>query len=103
MAVTVESVEVEMEAANTVGDPPADALVSDLIDSKEIDGVHGLFRTIETLHPGQDLSNLPPRLANFLKEATAEPPGWSEAGVKAAVASSTTTTARRSCSRARSA
>ncbi|WP_245236025.1 hypothetical protein [Streptomyces durhamensis] len=84
MAMTAETVQAEMEAAKQAGDPPADALVSDLIDNQEIDGVNGLFRTIGTLHPGQDLSDLPPRLANFLKEATAEPPGWSEAGVKAA-------------------
>ncbi|GGV12846.1 hypothetical protein GCM10010260_59600 [Streptomyces filipinensis] len=84
MAMTAENVEAEMEAANQAGDPPADALVSDLIDNQEIDGINGLFRTIGTLHPGQDLSGLPPRLANFLKEATAEPPGWSEADVKAA-------------------
>ncbi|GEB49253.1 oxygenase MpaB family protein [Streptomyces cacaoi] len=84
MALTEQNVEAEMEAANQVGDPPADALVSDLIDNREVDGVNGLFRTIGTLKHGQDLSQLPTRLAEFLQEAAAEPPGWSEADVKAA-------------------
>ncbi|MYV56141.1 DUF2236 domain-containing protein [Streptomyces sp. SID3212] len=73
-----------MEAANKVGDPKADTLVSELIDNKEIDGVNALFRTVGTLKPGQDLSQLPPRLAEFLKEAAAPPPDWSEADVRAA-------------------
>ncbi|MEU8976181.1 oxygenase MpaB family protein [Streptomyces monashensis] len=81
---TAENAEAEMEAANHAGDPPADTLVSDLIDNKEVDGVNGLFRKIATLQPGQDLSDLPPRLANFLKEAAADPPGWSDADVRAA-------------------
>jgi hypothetical protein len=81
---TAQNVAQELEAANKVGDPKADQLVSDLIDNKEIDGVNALFRTIGTLKPGQDLSQLPPRLAEFLKEAAATPPDWSEADVKAA-------------------
>ncbi|MFI8517719.1 oxygenase MpaB family protein [Streptomyces sp. NPDC085481] len=59
-------------------------LVSDLIDNKEIDGVNALFRTIGTLKPGQDRSTLPPKLAAFLKNAEADPPGWTDADVKAA-------------------
>ncbi|WP_308120313.1 oxygenase MpaB family protein [Streptomyces bambusae] len=84
MALTAQYVAQELEAASKVGDPKADELVSDLIDNKEIDGVNALFRTIGTLKPGQDLSQLPPRLAEFLKEAAAPPPDWSEADVKAA-------------------
>ncbi|WP_406365175.1 oxygenase MpaB family protein [Streptomyces sp. NBC_01546] len=74
----------ELEAANKVGDPEADELVSGLIDNGEIDGVNALFRTIGTLGPNQDLSQLPPRLAEFLKKAVAPPTDWSEADVKAA-------------------
>ncbi|MFI5756668.1 oxygenase MpaB family protein [Streptomyces sp. NPDC051569] len=84
MALTTATIASELEAANKAGDPKADQLVSDLIDNKEIDGVNALFRTIGTLKPGQDLSQLPPRLAEFLKEATAPPPDWSEADVTAA-------------------
>ncbi|MFJ2651470.1 oxygenase MpaB family protein [Streptomyces sp. NPDC087420] len=84
MALTTATIAAELEAANKVGDPKADTLVSDLIDNKEIDGVNALFRTVGTLKPGQDLSPLPPRLAEFLKEAAAPPPDWSEADVKAA-------------------
>ncbi|MEU6666032.1 hypothetical protein [Streptomyces sp. NPDC046727] len=81
---TVETVEAELEAANQEGDPAADALVSDLIDNREVDGVNGLFRTIGTLKPGMDFSNLPERLTRFLHEAAPELPGWSDADVKAA-------------------
>ncbi|MFD8981924.1 oxygenase MpaB family protein [Streptomyces sp. NPDC059564] len=84
MGLTTATIAAELEAANKVGDPKADQLVSDLIDNEEIDGVNALFRTIGTLKPGQDLSELPPRLAEFLKEAAAAPPDWSEADVKAA-------------------
>ncbi|MFJ4780039.1 oxygenase MpaB family protein [Streptomyces sp. NPDC088762] len=84
MALTAQNIAQEIEAASKVGDPEADQLVSDLIDNKEIDGVNALFRTINTLGPDQDLSQLPPRLAEFLKSATAEPPDWSDADVKAA-------------------
>ncbi|MCC3778965.1 DUF2236 domain-containing protein [Streptomyces sp. UNOB3_S3] len=76
---TTQNVEQELELANQAGDPPADQLVSDLIDNKEVDGVNALFRTIGTLKPGQDYSNLPPRLADFLREAEAPPPGWTDA------------------------
>ncbi|WP_437105261.1 oxygenase MpaB family protein [Streptomyces sp. enrichment culture] len=76
--------EVELEAAGQEGDPAADALVSDLIDNREVDGVNGLFRTIGTLKPGMDFSALPERLAQFLHEAAPKPPDWSEADVKAA-------------------
>lgn len=84
MGLTTATIAAELEAANKVGDPKADQLVSDLIDNQEIDGVNALFRTIGTLKPGQDLSELPPRLGEFLKEAAAAPPDWSEADVKAA-------------------
>ncbi|MFJ9619214.1 oxygenase MpaB family protein [Streptomyces noursei] len=84
MALTVETVATELEAANKAGDPLADALVSDLIDNKEVDGINGLFRTIGTLKPGQDNSHLPHRLREFLDAAAAEPPGWSQQDVKAA-------------------
>ncbi|MEV8530258.1 MULTISPECIES: oxygenase MpaB family protein [unclassified Streptomyces] len=87
MPLTVETVHGELEAANQEGDPAADALVSDLIDNREVDGVNGLFRTIGTLKPHMamsELSNLPERLAQFLHDASDEPPGWSEADVKAA-------------------
>ncbi|MET7429751.1 MULTISPECIES: oxygenase MpaB family protein [Streptomyces] len=89
MTLTAETVEAEMEAANQEGDPAADALVSDLIDNREVDGVNGLFRTIGTLKPRMpmdELSNLPERLAQFLHDASEQPPGWSEADVKAAEA-----------------
>ncbi len=79
MPLTTQNVEQELELANQAGDPPADRLVSDLIDNKEVDGINALFRTIGTLKPGQDYSNLPPRLADFLKEAEAPPPGWTDA------------------------
>ncbi|WP_229357656.1 oxygenase MpaB family protein [Streptomyces sp. UNOB3_S3] len=79
MPLTTQNVEQELELANQAGDPPADQLVSDLIDNKEVDGVNALFRTIGTLKPGQDYSNLPPRLADFLREAEAPPPGWTDA------------------------
>jgi hypothetical protein len=81
---TVENVEAEMEAAGQAGDPAADTLVSDLIDNQEVDGVNGLFRTIGTLKPGMDFSQLPERLAEFLHEAAAGPPDWSDADAKAA-------------------
>ncbi|MFD7923862.1 oxygenase MpaB family protein [Streptomyces sp. NPDC059740] len=84
MTLTAQYIAAESEKASKAGDPPADALVSDLIDNREIDGVNALFRTIGTLKPGQDLSKLPPRLAEFLTSAEADPPGWSEADVKAA-------------------
>ncbi|WP_418960564.1 oxygenase MpaB family protein [Streptomyces tritici] len=84
MPLSAQYVAQEMEAASKAGDPQADELVSDLIDNKEIDGVNHLFRTINTLQPGMDYSTLPPRLAEFLKDASAEPPGWSEADVTAA-------------------
>ncbi|MFF7250154.1 oxygenase MpaB family protein [Embleya sp. NPDC008237] len=84
MTLTTANIATELETANRVGDPAADALVSDLIDNREVDGVNHLFRTINTLGPDQDLSRLPERLAQFLREAQAPPPGWSEADVKAA-------------------
>lgn len=84
MSLTAANVAQELEAASKAGDPEADQLVSDLIDHKEVDGVNALFRTIGTLKPGQDLSHLPARLAEFLREAAAPPPDWSEADVKAA-------------------
>ncbi|MEU2655976.1 oxygenase MpaB family protein [Streptomyces sp. NPDC007325] len=84
MPLTAEVIAQEMEEASRTGDPKADQLVSDLIDNREIDGVNALFRTIGTLKPGMDMSSLPPRLAEFLKEATPDPPGWTEADVKAA-------------------
>ncbi|MEW1720216.1 oxygenase MpaB family protein [Streptomyces sp. NPDC093109] len=84
MALTTASARTELEAANAVGDPVADTLVSDMIAHQEVDGVNALFRTIGKLGPGQDLSQLPERLAQFLREAAAPPPDWSEADVKAA-------------------
>ncbi|MFJ2111650.1 MULTISPECIES: oxygenase MpaB family protein [unclassified Streptomyces] len=84
MALTKASARAELEAANAVGDPVADTLVSDLIAHQEVDGVNALFRTINKLGPGQDLSQLPERLAQFMREAQAPPPDWSEADVKAA-------------------
>lgn len=84
MGLTTATIAAELEAASKVGDPKADELVSDLIDNKEVDGVNALFRTIGTLKPGVDLSGLPPRLADFLKEAAAPPPDWSDADTKAA-------------------
>ncbi|MEV3988511.1 oxygenase MpaB family protein [Streptomyces sp. NPDC049837] len=84
MALTTTNIAAEMEAASKAGDPAADELVSDLIDNREVDGVNGLFRTISTLGPKQDYSRLPERLAQFLKQAEKEPPGWSEADIKAA-------------------
>ncbi|MFJ2264469.1 hypothetical protein ACIOKD_40395 [Streptomyces sp. NPDC087844] len=71
MALTTANVAAELESASKVGDPDADTLVSDLIDNEEVDGVNQLFRTIDTLGPGQDLSQLPERLAQFLHEAQA--------------------------------
>ncbi|GHA70878.1 hypothetical protein GCM10010372_82450 [Streptomyces tauricus] len=84
MALTTANVAAELESASKVGDPAADTLVSDLIDNEEVDGVNQLFRTIGTLGPGQDLSQLPERLAQFLHEAQAPPPDWSEADIAAA-------------------
>ncbi|MEU7278455.1 oxygenase MpaB family protein [Streptomyces sp. NPDC045431] len=84
MPLSAQYVTQELEAASKAGDPEADALVSDLIDKQEIDGVNALFRTIGTIRPGQDNPHLPPRLAEFLDKAAAEPPGWSPADVKAA-------------------
>ncbi|MDI3388108.1 oxygenase MpaB family protein [Streptomyces sp. B-S-A8] len=84
MTLTADNVKSEMEAANQAGDPSADALVSDLIDSEQVDGVNGLFRTIGTLKPHQDLSQLPAPLAEFLREAAQEPPDWTEADAAAA-------------------
>ncbi|MGW8066664.1 oxygenase MpaB family protein [Streptomyces ziwulingensis] len=74
----------EMEAAGKVGDPAADQLVSDMIDNREVDGVNHLFRTVNKLGPNQDLAGLPERLAQFLREAQAGPPDWSDADVRAA-------------------
>ncbi|WP_338498805.1 oxygenase MpaB family protein [Streptomyces sp. SJL17-4] len=84
MPLTAQYVAQELEAASKVGDPEADELVSELIDNKEIDGVNALFRTIATLKPGQDRSQLPPKLGAFLDSAEADPPGWTGADVKAA-------------------
>ncbi|MFF3350237.1 oxygenase MpaB family protein [Streptomyces sp. NPDC002779] len=84
MPLTAANVVTEMEAASKAGDPPADQLVSEMIDNREVDGVNHLFRTINELGPDQDLSGLPERLAQFLREAQAPPPGWSEADVRAA-------------------
>ncbi|WP_223291211.1 oxygenase MpaB family protein [Streptomyces avicenniae] len=84
MPLSPANVREELDAANQVGDPAADALVADLLADGEIDGVNALFRTIGTLKPHQDLSRLPERLAQFLHEAAAPPPDWSEADVKAA-------------------
>ncbi|MCB5908309.1 oxygenase MpaB family protein [Streptomyces pinistramenti] len=72
----------ELPKADKVGDPQADALVADLLDSGDVDGVNGLFRTIGTLsaaHP-----QLPPRLEAFLHEAAAPPPGWTADDVRRA-------------------
>lgn len=71
-------------AACKVGDPAADALVSGLIDSRVVDGFGGLLRTVNKVRPGQGFSQLPERLAEFLYEAGAPPPGWSGADVRAA-------------------
>ncbi|WP_234316525.1 oxygenase MpaB family protein [Streptomyces sp. NRRL F-5702] len=84
MALTSATVAAELEAASKVGDPAADALVADLLENREIDGINALFRTIGTLKPDTDLSRLPDRLAQFLREAATPPPDWSEADVKAA-------------------
>ncbi|MFF8605745.1 oxygenase MpaB family protein [Streptomyces sp. NPDC015346] len=84
MPLTTANAAAEMEAASKVGDPEADALVSDLIDNREVDGVNHLFRTINKLGKGQDYSQLPERLAEFMSRAEADPPGWSPADVKAA-------------------
>ncbi|MFD0366447.1 oxygenase MpaB family protein [Streptomyces sp. NPDC059071] len=84
MALNMDQIATELEAANQEGDPAADNLVSDLIDNKEVDGVNGLFRTVNKLGRGVDLSHLPERLAQFLHEAETEPPDWSPADVKAA-------------------
>ncbi|MEI7032051.1 oxygenase MpaB family protein [Streptomyces pratensis] len=84
MALTLATAAAELEAANKAGDPKADTLVSDLIENEEVDGVNALFRAIGTLKPDSDLSALPERLAEFLREAAAPPPDWSEADVKAA-------------------
>lgn len=83
MPLTVQNAAQEMKAASKAGDPQADELVADLLENGEIDSVNALFRTIGTLKPHQDLSQLPPRLATFLKEAAAAPPDWSDADVKA--------------------
>lgn len=84
MALTTASITDEMEAANKVGDPFADQLVAELLDSREINGVNALFRTINTLKPDQDLSLLPKRLAEFLEKAAAPPPDWSDADARSA-------------------
>ncbi|RDL04441.1 uncharacterized protein DUF2236 [Streptomyces sp. HB202] len=84
MALTSATVAAELEAASKVGDPAADALVADLLENREVDGINALFRTIGTLKPDTDLSRLPDRLAQFLREASTPPPDWSEADVKAA-------------------
>ncbi|MFE9804315.1 oxygenase MpaB family protein [Streptomyces goshikiensis] len=84
MALTTASTRADLEAANAVGDPAADTLVADLIDHQGVDGVNHLFRTINKLGPGQDLFQLPERLAQFMREAAAPPPDRSEADVKAA-------------------
>ena len=68
MPMTVE----DLPEANRVGDPPADVLVAELLDSDHIP--NDLFRTIGTLftrHPQQL-----PRLQEFLRKAVAPPPGW---------------------------
>lgn len=74
----------ELEEAAQAGDPPADKLVSVLIDQREVPGVNELFRTVNTLKPGMDYAQLPPRLADFMREAEADPPGWTEADTEAA-------------------
>ncbi|MFH8466700.1 oxygenase MpaB family protein [Streptomyces sp. NPDC017991] len=84
MPLKAEYVAQELEKASTAGDPEADALVSDLIDNRKVDGVNALFRTVASLKHGQDRSHLPPELAEFLAGAEAEPPGWGDADVKAA-------------------
>ncbi len=84
MVLKAANIDREMDEASRVGDPAADALVSGMIDNGEVEGVNHLFRTIGTLKPGVDLSDLPKGLREFLNEAEAEPPGWSEADVKAA-------------------
>ncbi|MFE0021174.1 oxygenase MpaB family protein [Amycolatopsis sp. NPDC059021] len=84
MALTMVSIADELDAASKVGDPAADALVSDLIDNGEVDGVNALFRTIGTLNTIQDKSDLPERLRDFLHEAAARPPGWTDADAAAA-------------------
>ncbi|MDQ0771848.1 hypothetical protein QF026_000314 [Streptomyces aurantiacus] len=85
MALTTANIAAELEAANKVGDPDADALVSDLIDNREVDGVNDLFRTIGKLSKNQDYhAQLPERLADFMDKAAADPPGWTKADVKAA-------------------
>lgn len=84
MALTSATVAAELEAASKVGDPTADTLVTDLLENREVDGINALFRTIGTLKPDTDMSRLPDRLAQFLREAATPPPDWSEADVKAA-------------------
>ncbi|MGW6568181.1 oxygenase MpaB family protein [Streptomyces sp. NPDC054975] len=84
MPLTTANVQAELEAASKYGDPPADQLVSELIDNREVDGVNGLFRTIGSIQEGKDYSNLPEKLADFLDQADNPPPDWSEADIKAA-------------------
>ncbi|WP_331737167.1 hypothetical protein OG520_44195 (plasmid) [Streptomyces sp. NBC_00984] len=84
MALTSATVAAELEAASKVGDPAADTLVTDLLENREVDGINALFRTIGTLKPDTDMSRLPDRLAQFLREAATPPPDWSEVDVKAA-------------------
>ncbi|MFI1373382.1 hypothetical protein ACH4UY_15380 [Streptomyces longwoodensis] len=103
---TAETVEAEMEAANQEGDPAADALVSDLIDNREVDGVNGLFRTIGTLKPRMpmdELSNLPERLAQFLHDASEQRPAGARPTSRPRKPSSLTATAWPPCCRAPSA
>ncbi|CAL9303068.1 oxygenase MpaB family protein [Streptomyces sp. SudanB182_2057] len=84
MALTEANFAQELEAAAQAGDPPADDLVSALIDHGEVPGVNELFRTVNTLKPGMDYGQLPPRLADFMRAAEADPPGWTEGDTKAA-------------------
>ncbi|MCD9875894.1 hypothetical protein [Streptomyces guryensis] len=66
--------------ATRFGDPPADVLVAELLDSGQISHVNGSFRAIRRLstrHP-----QLPPWLEEFPREAVAPPPGWTAEDVR---------------------
>ncbi|WNM30772.1 hypothetical protein RKE30_10280 [Streptomyces sp. Li-HN-5-11] len=70
----------DLPEADGVGDPPADVLVAELLDSGQIPHVDDLFTigTLSTPHP-----HLPPRMKEFLREAVT-PPGWTAQEVRRA-------------------
>lgn len=68
----------DMMALKPLGDPPADRVVAELLDTGQIGSVNELFGTIHTVGQDQDLpASTPPLLREYLQE-TGRFPEWTD-------------------------